>query len=302
MARVRLGQCFLWDRRILRRIADQAKLSCQDLVIEIGAGDGRLTRYLRNRAAKVIAVEIDPALARGLQQAFADDPDVQIVQADFLKLDLAALIDAAIDPGREEGSASPPPEGGWREQDGGKAAFVGNIPYYITTPIIEKLIESISRVQSVTILMQQEVAERISAKPGEPACGSISAYVTYHFWAQRLFDVPAYAFRPRPKVTSSVVRMVPRAVPPVAVEDPDLMFMIVRSAFEQSRKKALNALADAEWLGMEKAALSRILTMVGIDPGARAQHIALDQYAALADAVRRAWREDPPPAINRRDE
>jgi 16S rRNA (adenine1518-N6/adenine1519-N6)-dimethyltransferase len=269
MTRARWGQHFLWDRRILQRIADRARLSPEDLVVEIGAGDGRLTRYLRNRARLVVAVEVDPALARRLTATFVDDPDVRVLHADFLDVDPRQLVHSI--------------------GMGEKAAFVGNIPYYITTPIIEKLVESRDLVQSATLLMQQEVAERICAKPGVPGCGSISAFVSYHFWTRRLFDVPPHVFRPRPRVTSTLVRMVPRAAPPVDVDDPELMFMTIRSGFEQRRKRMLNALAGAVWLGMEKSDLGRILDIAGIDPGARAEHISLEQFAALSNGIQRAW-------------
>lgn len=251
MARQRLGQHFLKDRGIIRRILSEAGIGPEDRVLEIGPGRGALTRDLAESAGHVLAVELDPALAAALPPL----PRLQVVQADILEVDLEALL---------------APHDDWK--------VVANLPYYITTPILEKLLtQGRSRIRSMWVMVQREVAERMAAR-GTRESGSLSHFVQYHADTKVLFRVPPGAFAPPPEVDSAVVRLLVHRTPPV--EAPErLLFTLVRAAFNGRRKTLRKSLAGL--LPDAGAALER----AGIDPMRRPETLTLEEFAALARAA-----------------
>lgn len=266
MARARLGQHFLVDRRVQRRIAEALRLTASHLVIEIGAGRGAMTALLAERAGRVIAVEIDPLLAAGLREKFSGQPRVQIVEGDILALPLA-------DPGRR----------GWAE--GLKARVFGNLPYYITSPILLRLFEHTGQFEEIVVMVQKEVAERLVAAPGSRDYGLLSVTAQFYTRPELLFKAPPGAFRPPPQVDSAVVRMTvaPRAGE-LGIADEKKFFGLVRAAFRQKRKTLVNNLKGL--YRVER--LTKALEQAGIPAGARAEALSLEQFAALFRALSEA--------------
>jgi len=257
-----LGQNFLRDERYLIRIVSSAEVSEDDLVLEIGAGTGELTRFLIDRADQVIAIEIDDDLIPILEESFSSSSKLYLLHADALKLDWVNLI-RGISPHR-------------------KAKLVSNIPYYITAPLIEKAIESRSILSLCVLTVQREVARRICASPGGREYGSLSIMVQYHADVERLFDIPPGAFRPSPEVSSSVIRIRFREEPRVKVKDERLFFRIVRAAFQQRRKMIVNALRS---LGPDRKELEEALKRADISPESRPEMLSLEEFGRLADGM-----------------
>lgn len=251
-----MGQNFLIADWVPRDIADAAGLDKGCAVVEVGPGIGPLTEQLAQRAGKVVSIELDRALLPILRETLAAYPNVEIVPGDVMKLDLAALTD---------------------ETCGGMPVHAcANLPYNITTPAITRLLEC-GRFRSVTVMIQREVARRICAGPESPDRGAFSLFCQYHAECSLLFDVPPDCFLPAPKVTSAVVRMVPRAVPPVDA-DPDSLFRLIRAAFAQRRKTLLNALSAAY------APKDRVRTAIadaGLPENIRGERLSLDEFATL---------------------
>jgi len=258
----RLGQNFLKDEGYLVRIVSSAEVSEDDIVLEIGAGTGELTRFLIARAGWVIAVEIDDDLIPLLKDRFSSSPKLHLIHADALKLDWISLI-GRINPHR-------------------KAKLVSNIPYCITAPLIEKAIESRSALSLCVLTIQKEVARRICASPGGREYGSLSVMVQYHADVERLFDIPPGAFRPSPEVSSSVIRIRFREKPRIKVKDERLFFRIVRTAFQQRRKMIVNALRS---IGLERKELEEVLKRADISPGSRPEMLSLEEFGRLADEM-----------------
>ena len=258
----RLGQNFLKDERYLARIISSAEVSEGDIVLEIGAGTGELTRFLIDRADQVIAIEIDADLIPILEGRFSSPSKLHLLHADALKLDWVNLI-RGIDSCR-------------------KAKLVSNIPYYITAPLIEKAIESRSALSLCVLTVQKEVALRICASPGGREYGSLSIMVQYHADVERLFDIPPGAFRPSPEVSSSVIRIRFREEPRVKVKDERLFFRIVRAAFQQRRKMIVNALRS---LGLDRRRLEETLKRADIPPESRPEMLSLEKFGRLADRM-----------------
>lgn len=256
-----LGQNFIIDPDVCPRMADLSGAEQARGVLEIGPGIGVLTSELAKRAKKVVAVELDDRLIPVLHETLAYFDNVKIINADALKLDLAALIG---------------------EEFGGSAAVCANLPYYITSPLIMRLLEERLPVSAITVMVQKEAAERLTAEPGTRADGAVSYAVSYFSEARILFGVGSESFMPRPKVDSSVIRLDVRPAPPVSVHDESLMFRLIRCAFNQRRKTVLNAVGSGGGFGREATAAA--LAACGIDPSYRGERLTLADYARLADA------------------
>jgi 16S rRNA (adenine1518-N6/adenine1519-N6)-dimethyltransferase len=263
----RLGQHFITDRKLLAEIARLAGVKPTDGVLEIGAGTGSLTEALAERAAKVVAVEIDPGLVEALRLRFRSSSRVEVVKSDILKADLEAI---AAGPLRHLAVRA-----------------VGNIPYYITAPIIARLIEHRRLFCDFTLLMQREVADRVCARPGSKGCGAISALVWYHTIPEHLLLVPRTAFRPPPGVDSVLVRFAIRKKPAVRCDDEGVLFRVIRATFQMRRKTAVNALAHDVSIEMSKDQLVTLLQEIGLDSRIRGEAITLEEFARIAKAVGR---------------
>jgi len=266
-ARKSLGQNFLIDGNILRIVADAAELGPEDGVLEIGPGLGALTERLAERAGRVVAVEIDRRLLPVLEEALAPYPNVEIVHGDVLKLDLRALI---------------------RERFAGarRVAVAANLPYYITTPILMKLLEERLPLSVIVVMVQREVADRLKAAPGGKDYGSLSVAAQYFTEPEWIAAVPRTVFLPPPNVESAVLRLRVRGRPAVETSDEPLFFEIVRAAFAQRRKTLLNnlqRLPAAQPLG--KDGVRRWIEAAGVSPDRRGETLTLPEFAALADAL-----------------
>ena len=258
----KLGQNFLINPSVCPRMAEACGASPQGGVLEIGPGIGVLTHELAQRAAKVVAIELDERLLPVLGETLAEHDNVEIVSGDVLKLDLAALI---------------------RERfEGREVAVCANLPYYITSPILMRLLESRLPVTGITVMVQKEAAIRLCARPGTRECGAVSLAVQYYAEAETLFSVSRGSFLPAPNVDSAVIRLTVRKTPPCAVRNEALLFRLIRSAFGQRRKTLPNALVTA---GCSKAAVQAAMRAVSIPETARAEELTLPQFASLADAL-----------------
>lgn len=260
-----LGQNFLIDGNMVRAIADAADLSPSDLVVEIGPGIGTLTQELAERAGRVAAVELDRGLLPVLAETLQAYPNVQVVSGDALQVDFNDLVLSS----------------GWI---GTEFKIVGNLPYYITTPLIMHVLEQGFNFSVFVLMVQKEVAQRIVAAPGTKNYGVLSLAVQYYTVPELALKVPRTVFMPRPEVDSAVLKLVRRRVPAVQVVDEVMLFKIIRAAFGQRRKTLLNALTNA-CLGSSKEELSTVCAAVGIDPGRRGETLSMEEFGALADAL-----------------
>ncbi len=256
-----LGQNFLVDKNIIDNIIEGSLIGEKDLVIEIGPGVGALTVEAAKAAAKVVAIEIDQALIPILEETLRGHDNVTVLNKDVLKTDLNALIQ--------------------EHRCGGSVRIIGNLPYYITTPIIMKILEDRVPADSITAMMQKEVADRIQSEPGSRVYGALSVAVQYYCTVQQILSVPRAVFVPQPKVDSAVLRMDVRKEHPVDLQDEALFFQCMKSGFEQRRKTLLNSLTGTA--GLSKEDINRILTAVGIDPGRRSETLDLQEFAALSN-------------------
>lgn len=259
-----MGQNFLIAGWVPQDIADAAGLDKSCAVLEIGPGIGSLTRQLSLWAGKVAAVELDASLLPILRETLADCPNVEVVPGDIMKLDIGSIISDKFSSFTVKACA--------------------NLPYNITTPVLTKLLE-LGCFQSITVMIQREVAQRICAAPGDPDCGAFSLFCQYHARCELLFEVPPDCFLPAPKVTSAVVRLTPHISPPVA-GDKDAVFAVVKAAFAQRRKTLLNALSAVYGNRFSKDQLRQIILACGLSETVRGERLSLEQYAALANALR----------------
>ncbi len=257
------GQNFLTDANILQKIIDCAGVTKEDLVIEIGPGLGSMTTGLCEAAGSVLAVEIDRALIPILEETLAGDDNVEIINADVLKIDLKAEID--------------------KRRKGRNVKVVANLPYYITTPIIMGLLEMNAGIDSITVMVQREVADRMQVGPGTKDYGALSLAVQYYSRPKIVVNVPPECFMPRPKVGSAVIRLDIYKEPPVKAKDPELMFKIIRAAFNQRRKTLTNALSNG--MSLEKDVIAKALETLSLPPGIRGEALTLEQFAKLADYI-----------------
>jgi 16S rRNA (adenine1518-N6/adenine1519-N6)-dimethyltransferase len=258
-----LGQNFLHDRELLDRIVAMSETAPGDRVLEIGAGAGTLTRALCRAGARVTALEVDRALEPVLSETLRAAGDITLLFDDILRTDLHELHRAHM--------------------DGGPFRVVANLPYYITTPILMKLLESGLPIISLTVMVQKEVAERICAQPGGRDYGVLSVMAQYYTLPLLVATVPASAFDPSPRVDSAIVHMTARECPPVDVPSAQAFRRVVRAAFSQRRKQIANSLASG--LGVTREQARQLLAASDIDPGARAETLTLAQFAALTRAV-----------------
>ena len=253
-----MGQNFLINPSVCPRMAALCGADKHSGVLEIGPGAGALTRELAKVAAKVVAVELDPRLIPVLNETLAGLENVTVVQGDILALDLPALLD---------------------EHFGGMPVVVcANLPYYITSPVVMHLLEGRLPFRAITVMVQQEAAERLCAPMGSRACGAITAAVEYYAEARMLFRVSRGSFLPVPNVDSAVLQLIPRAAPPFEVDEA-AFFRLVRAAFGQRRKTAANAISAG--LGLEKARVLAAMERADIPPTARAEGMTLEDYAKL---------------------
>lgn len=258
-----LGQNFLVDKNIIDDIIEGSNITEDDLVIEIGPGVGVLTAEAAQRAARVIAVEIDTSLIPILKETLAEYDNVIVINKDILKTDLKELV-------REYGT-------------GGGVKIIGNLPYYITTPIIMKILEEDVGADSITIMMQKEVADRIKSAPGKKTYGAISAAVQYYCTVEQIASAPKEVFVPRPKVDSAVLRLDVRKEPPVQLLDKSMFFKCIKSGFEQRRKTLLNSMTGAA--GLAKDDVRQVLEDAGIDSVRRIETLDLQELADLSNSM-----------------
>jgi len=257
----RLGENYLIDGNIKNKIVREAAVSEKDAVVEIGPGMGALTFDIAGSARRMVAVDIDRKACAILKDLAGDDyPNLEIVNGDILKFDFAG-------PAR-----------------GGKAKVVGNLPYYITTPIIEHLISSRRFLDSAVIMMQKEVARRLIAKPGSSDYGSISCFVNYFTIPTLIYTVKRTSFYPSPDVDSCIVKLAFLEKPSVKVYDEDKFFRIMRGSFNQRRKTIANSISREAVLDIPKDELAEKLKSIGIDPASRPETLSLTQFADIANS------------------
>lgn len=261
----KFGQNFLIDTHVLDKIIDSAEITKDDFVLEIGPGIGTMTQYLAYSAREVVAVEIDKALIPILEDTLKDYDNVTIINNDVLKIDIAALA---------------------REHNNGKPIkVVANLPYYITTPIIMGLFESNVPLESITVMVQKEVADRMQVGPGTKDYGALSLAVQYYATPYIVANVPPNCFMPRPKVGSAVIRLNRHQTPPVAVEDEKLMFKIIRASFNQRRKTLANGLNNSPEIHLPKEVITEAIEELGKGASIRGEALTLEEFAALSNHI-----------------
>ena len=258
-----LGQNFIVNPGICPKIVQASGIDETYGALEIGPGIGVLTKELALRARKVVAVELDNRLPALLAETLAGFSNVKLVQGDALQLDIASLIK--------------------QEFAGMKVAVCANLPYYITSPLVMKLLEDRLPLEHITVMVQREAAQRLAALPGTREAGAVSYAVHYYASPQVLFSVQPGSFYPPPKVTSAVLRLGLHETPPVTPQSEKAMFRTIRAAFSQRRKTAANSISAG--LGLPKAEVSAALQAVGAPPAARPEQLGLEQYAALSDIL-----------------
>lgn len=261
----KFGQNFLIDTHVLDKIISAAHITKEDMVLEIGPGIGTMTQYLAEAAGKVIAVEIDRNLIPILEDTLSEYNNVRVINEDVLKLDLRKLAD---------------------EENGGKAIkVVANLPYYITTPIIMGLFENHVPVESITVMVQKEVADRMQTGPGNKDYGALSLAVQYYAEPYIVANVPPNCFMPRPKVGSAVIRLTRHEKPPVEVKDEKLMFDIIRASFNQRRKTLANGLNNSDKITCSKEIFTKAIEKLGKGASVRGEALSLQEFAKLSNDI-----------------
>lgn len=259
------GQNFLIDPHVLDKIIDAARIGPDDFVLEIGPGIGTMTQYLAESAREVVAVEIDEKLIPILGDTLKEYNNVTILNEDILKVNIRKLAE---------------------EKNGGKPIkVVANLPYYITTPIIMGLFESEVPLDSVTVMVQKEVAQRMQVGPGTKEYGALSLAVQYYAQPYIVANVPPNCFMPRPTVGSAVIRLTRHAQPPVHVRDEKLMFRIIRASFNQRRKTLANGLKNSPELDLPKEVISEAIDRLGRGASIRGEALTLEEFAELANHI-----------------
>lgn len=261
----KFGQNFLIDTHVLDKIIAAAEITKDDFVLEIGPGIGTMTQYLAESAGKVTAVEIDKSLIPVLEDTLKEYQNVTIINEDVLKLDLNDLV--------------------LKENGGKPIKVVANLPYYITTPIIMGLFEKHVPLESITVMVQKEVADRMQVGPGTKDYGALSLAVQYYAKPYIVANVPPNCFMPRPKVGSAVIRLTVHQEPPVHVEDEKLMFGIIRASFNQRRKTLANGLKNSAELNLSREVIAECIEELGKGPGIRGEALTLEEFAMLSNSI-----------------
>ena len=261
----KFGQNFLIDPHVLERIIAAADITQEDFVLEIGPGIGTMTQYLCENAHAVMAVEIDHNLIPILEETLRSYDNVTIVNDDILKLDIAEIAE--------------------KYNEGKPIKVVANLPYYITTPIIMELFESHVPLESVTVSVHNEVADRMQAGPGTKDYGALSLAVQYYSQAEIVANVPPNCFMPRPKVGSAVIRLTCHRECPVRVKDEKMLFRVIRASFNQRRKTLQNGLGNDGSLPVSKEQAAKAIEAMGWSPTVRGEALTLEQFAALTDQL-----------------
>ena len=261
----KFGQNFLIDTHVLDKIVRAAEITSEDYVLEIGPGIGTMTQYLCEAARQVIAVEIDTNLIPILQDTLSEYDNVKVINEDILKVDINALAN---------------------EYNNGKPIkVVANLPYYITTPIIMGLFESHVPIDSITIMVQKEVADRMQEGPGSKEYGALSLAVQYYSTPEIVVNVPPSCFMPQPKVGSAVINLTRHEKPPVDVDDEKLMFKLIRASFNQRRKTLANGLNNFGGFNLSKEMIQESIEELGVPVNVRGEALSLEQFAKLSNII-----------------
>ena len=262
-----LGQNFLINEEVVENIINSSEISKEDLIIEIGPGLGTLTKELLKKAGKVVCIELDKKMIKILKDRFITSSNLEILNEDVLQVDLNELIK------KHKGNDNIK-----------KAKIVANLPYYITTPIIMKLLEDKLDIESITVMIQKEVADRLIEIPGGKNTGAITYTIYYYCESEKIMEVPNNSFIPEPDVTSEDIKMKLRNKPAVEIENPKVMFMIIKSAFMQRRKTLLNALTNTQVFASKQEGL-KILKKLNLDENVRAENLSIQDYANIAKEI-----------------
>lgn len=262
-----LGQNFLINENVLEKIVESSEIEKNDLVIEIGPGLGTLTKYLLEKAGKVICIELDKKMIKILEDRFSLYENFEVKNQDVLKVDLRRMIEQE----KENSSIK-------------NVKIVANLPYYITTPIVMKLLEDELDLESITVMIQKEVADRLIAIPGKKDTGAITYSVYYYSIAEGILEVNNDSFLPEPEVTSKVIKLKIRKKPPVEIENKEVMFKIIKSAFMQRRKTLLNALTNTK-VFMNKEEGIKIFQKLNLSENVRAENLSLQDFANIANII-----------------
>ena len=261
----KFGQNFLIDTHVLDKIIEESHITKDDFVLEIGPGIGTMTQYLCENAREVAAVEIDKNLIPILADTLSAYDNVEVINEDILKVDINRLA---------------------QEKNGGRPIkVVANLPYYITTPIIMGLFESHVPIDSITIMVQKEVADRMQVGPGTKDYGALSLAVQYYAKPEIVANVPPNCFMPRPNVGSAVIRLTRHSAPPVQVENEKLMFRLIRASFNQRRKTLANGLGNAPDIPLSKTEIQESIEELGVPATIRGEVLTLEQFAKLSNIV-----------------
>lgn len=259
----KFGQNFLIDSHVLEKIVDAARITDEDCVLEIGPGIGTMTQYLAESAREVVAVEIDRTLIPILQDTLSAYDNVTVLNEDIMKVDVGQIV---------------------RERNQGRPIkVVANLPYYITTPIVMSLLENHVPLQSITIMVQKEVADRMQVGPGTKDYGALSLAVQYYARPEIVAHVPANCFMPRPGVDSAVIRLTRYQEPPVEVRDEKHLFALIRASFNQRRKTLANGLANG--MGIPREQVTAALEEMGLSATVRGEALTLEQFARLSNLL-----------------
>lgn len=262
-----LGQNFLVDEDVVNGIVEESKVNKEDLVIEIGPGLGTLTSVLLEKAGKVVCIELDKRMVNIVTDRFSLYENFEVINDDVLKVDLQKIIQENLSKNNLK-----------------SAKIVANLPYYITTPIIMKLLEDRLKLESITVMVQKEVAERLAENPGEKESGAITYSINYFSDANIVIDVPNYSFVPAPEVNSAVIKLDLLKEPRVKVKNEKTLFKVIKIAFMQKRKTLLNALYNGKLLN-SKEEIEKMLISLGIDLKVRGEKLTLEQFALIADYI-----------------
>ena len=261
-----LGQNFLIDEQVIEKIVNASEITKEDCVIEIGPGLGTLTKELLEKAGKVISIELDKKMITILKDRFALYDNFELINNDILQVDLKKIISTEKEKGLKN------------------VKVVANLPYYITTPIIMKLLEEKLDLESITVMVQKEVADRLIAIPSDKETGAITYSVYYYAKGEEILEVPKTSFIPEPEVTSKVIKLNIRKEAPVKVKSPEVMFRIIKCAFMQRRKTLLNALVNTK-VFLNKDEGIKILKKIGLREDVRAEKLKIEDFAKIADSI-----------------